>query len=282
MNQEGPILPGELDDFLRRHGIRWMAASEITAQDWDGNKRAFQLTLTDGTLVKARLLLPGQSAHAILRSLRTGGAARRCAKVLLGEGRCLLEEWVPGTPLNHLTPALDVLEECGRALADIHRTALAAEDITASPSWDGLDRLRHDLGILCERASLNDEERRALLDIAASSAPSTSLCGLVHLDYQGSNLVIHSQRGPICIDNESVRSGPFAFDIARTLLLWPLEMEAEQSFLAGYASAGGPAELHHTAFWSLAAEALSARIRAEHGNPAASHPLAKLRRRIHG
>jgi hypothetical protein len=91
--------------------------------------------------------------------------------------------------------------------------------------------------------------------------------------------VLHADRGPVCIDNETLRIGPFDLDLARTFYRWPLSQDDRAAFLAGYGAGGGPAGITHLPFWSLAAEIYSAFVRCRDGDHDADVPLAALRQR---
>lgn len=273
-------IPEELHAFLRGVGLDWSDAAEITAQSWKSAKRAFRLRLTDGRIAKARLLLDGRSADRIVALLGTGGAGRRCARVLYGEGRCLLEEWVDGESLVTGTVTSEILLECGRALADIHRTPVPQAGVDPLEAPLGADRFRGDIATLVAAGRLTDGEAERLLRIAASAAPDDDLRGMVHLDYCRDNIVLHRDRGPVCIDNETIRTGPLCLDLARSITRWPLEGESRRLFLAGYVAGGGPADPRHLGFWMLVADAWSARLRLEHGGEAVDSHTATLRRWI--
>lgn len=277
-----PVLPEELVEFLRDAGARWLKAVEVTARRWKSPKRAFRIDLADGGVAKARVLRPGRSAERVAALLGSGGAARRCARVIAGRGRCLLEEWVDGESLAATPTSPTLLVECGRALADIHRTPLGSGISDPTDSASGRERVRYDLASLHRADRLTRPEVEALLAMADATAVPDGPCGLVHLDYCGENIVFHAERGPVCIDNETVGTGPFAFDCARTVTRWSLDAQSRRRFLDGYVAAGGPADLRHLEFWTLAADATSARLRVEHGNPDVDEPLQALRRRIGG
>lgn len=273
-------MPEELHDFVRGAGLTWLEVTEITARSWKSAKRAFRLRLTDGRIVKARLLLDGRSAERIVALLGAGGAGRRCARVLHGRGRCLVEEWVDGESLTPERATSEVLLECGRALADIHRTPVPEAGVDPLEVPLGPDRFRGDIAALLAAGRLNAAEAERLLRIAASAAPDDDRRGMVHLDYCRDNIVLHRDRGPVCIDNETIRTGPLCLDLARSITRWPLEGESRRLFLAGYVAGGGPADPEGLAFWTLAAAAWSARLRLEHGGEAVDSHTATLRRWI--
>lgn len=273
-------VPEELREFLRDTGVAWLEAREITARPWKASKRAFHVRLVDGRAAKARLLLDGRSAEDIASLLGEGAASRRCARIIHGRGRCLLEEWVDGELLRGSTTAQEVLVECGRALADIHRTPVTRDGIVSAEPASAIDRVRNDLLALRSAGCLTDSEAAALMGVLEAATPAPGLQGLVHLDYCLDNIILHADRGPVCIDNETVRIGPFALDIARTITRCPLDGDSRERFLAGYVAAGGPADLQDLDFWCLAADAWSARLRLEYGNTAIEPQLAALRRRI--
>ncbi len=273
-------LPKELQAFLSEAGIGWTEAHEITAQSWSSSKQAFRIGLEDGRTAKARLLLAGSSAERLAALLGEGGASRRCSRILAARGRCLLEEWIDGDPLGTSTTPRDVLIACGRALAEIHTTPIPIGDIALAPNFSGVDRLRSDLFSLSAGGWLTGREVAMLESIAEAIVPPPAPMGLVHLDYCGDNIVLHAERGPVCVDNETVRIGPFTLDLARAVTRWPIEGDLAQHFLNGYVAGGGPAELAHLDYWALVAEAWSAALRIRHGNKAIGPQIANLLRRL--
>jgi len=274
-------LPEELQSFLREGGIGWTSAYEVTARSWSSSKRAFRICLDDGQLAKARLLLAGGSAERLATLLEVGGASRRCSRILVARGRCLLEEWVDGEPLAATTPRT-VLVACGQALADIHTTPIRNGGLASAADFSGFERLRSDLLSLSARGWLTGREAATLESIAEAIVPPPEPMGLVHLDYCRDNLVLHAERGPVCIDNETVRVGPFALDLARTVTRWPLDGDSARHFIAGYLSGGGPADPAHLDYWTLVADAWSAALRIHHGHMAIEPHIVALRRRLGG
>jgi len=273
-------LPAELQLFLRERGVAYVEAHEVTARHWASSKRAFRLELADGRRAKARLLLAGRSAERIMMLLDVGGASRHCSRVIAGCGRCMLEEWIEGDVLSPSTRCPQVLFSCGRALADIHSTPVPAGLPTAEDRVHWPERVRDDLRALGQHGLLKPHEVEALLSIAGRTAHEDTQCGVVHLDFSADNIVMHHQRGPVCVDNETVRTGPFALDVARTLTRWPLEGDTRQHLLDGYASGSGPADLAQLDWWTLVADAWSAALRVAHGHASVDAQLAALRRRV--
>ena len=272
-------LPEELQAFLLDTGLRWTDALEVTARDWSSTKRAFRVRSSDGRPVKVRLLLAERSAERLAALLGTGGASRRCSRILAARGRCLLEEWVDGEPLTESATSPEVLVACGEALADIHKTPVPVGVLESEKSFSGLGRLRRDLLTLSSGGWLTELETRRLESIAEESAPKPGPEGLVHIDYCRENIVLHAERGPVCIDNETMRVGPFALDLARTITRWPLDADGSRHFLAGYLAGGGPADPAHLDHWTLVAEAWSAALRVRHGHSAIEPQVTALRRR---
>lgn len=273
-------LPAELQLFLRERGVAYVEAHEVTARHWASSKRAFGLELADGRRAKARLLLAGRSAERIMMLLDGGGASRHCSRVIAGCGRCMLEEWTEGDVLSQSTNSPEVLFACGSVLADIHSTPVPEGLPTAEDSVHWPSRVCEDLSALGQHGLLKPHEVEALLSIAEHTAHADARCGVVHLDFSADNIVMHHERGPVCVDNETMRTGPFALDVARTLTRWPLEGDARQHLLDGYASGGGPADLAQLDWWTLVADAWSAALRVAHGHASVDAQLAALRRRV--
>lgn len=280
MNDSHGSLPADLVQFLHDNGVQWYQAKEITARRWSSLKRSFRLTLNSDKLVKVRLLLPGRSAETIKHLLQLGSGAKRCARIMAVNGRCILEEWIEGEPLPLASCDSDTLIACGRSLAEIHNTPLPTKPELIPQNPSALDRLLQDISILTTEGWLTTSETNDLLCRAMATMPSFSREGLVHFDYCGENIILHKDRGPLSIDNETITLGSFSLDIARTFVRWGLDDKSQGLFLSGYLAADGPAELECLRFWSVVALAWSAAIRIRHGNQDCGPQISALRRLI--
>ncbi len=243
-------------------------------------KAAYKISFVDCSSAKARL--HGTDAWAAEVGSIQGliGPHPSFAATLMRSGRAVLEEWVPGVTLHEQLPTPETLRECGRLLANLHRVPAAGHTPEDTAVESTLSRMREQLAMLQASGNLSASEEESLLAIADATSPAAARIGIIHFDFCGKNLVLHAERGPVCIDNETLRIGPFDLDLARTFYRWQLSPEDREAFLAGYSDAGGPAKTTHLPFWSLVAEIYSAFVRCCDGDHDAGVPLEALHERV--
>ena len=269
-------LPTELASLIDEYG-RTIADVQLLSRQ--AVKCAYKVTFTDGSCVKARLQSSDLWADQVERIQHLVGPHPGFSETLMRRGRAVLEEWVPGMPLHASSPPPVMLQHCGSVLASLHRVAVT-EDIAAESSIERhMQRMTAQLEALKDSGALGQEEVKSLNAILWHAPPQRADVGIIHFDFCGSNLVLHSDRGPVCIDNETLRIGPFALDLARTFYRWSLSKAEQSAFLAGYRASRGPGTTEHVDFWSIVAEVCSAFVRRRDGGHDADAPLALLRSR---
>ena len=115
--------------------------------------------------------------------------------------------------------------------------------------------------------------------LGALPRPALAQAALTHGDPAPENLVLTTSGQLRAIDEERVAVRPVAYDLARAICRWPLDVDEEAALLAAYAAAGGQARefRQHRRFWIASALATSAAYRM-HYRPEALGPIvAQLR-----
>jgi Ser/Thr protein kinase RdoA (MazF antagonist) len=237
---------------------------------------SFRLAFANGRVVKARRVETAAQAermHAILDALD----ARHFPRVLDRQGAALLEEWIPGEPMEPpVAPALTA--RCGAVLGAMHRT-VPPDGIGGSPAdaAQRLDQLERQAGGLVRLGVLASGAAARLLAIARAHVPEDIDVGLIHRDFCAENIVLAGPEHPWVVDNETVRIDACDFDLARTWYRWPMTAAEETAFLDGYAAHRRPdAFLASFPFWALCALVDTALFRQRARTPRASVPLDRL------
>jgi aminoglycoside phosphotransferase (APT) family kinase protein len=269
-------LPTELASLIAEHG-RTIADVQLLSRQ--AVKSAYKVTFTDGSCVKARLQSSDLWADQVERVQQLVGPHPGFSETLMRRGRAVLEEWVPGTSLHASPPPPAMLRHCGALLASLHRVAVT-EDIAAESSVERhMQRMTAQLEALKASGGLGQEEVKSLNAILSHAAPQRADVGIIHFDFCLSNLVLHPERGPVCVDNETMRTVTFDLDLARTFYRSSLSNDEQAAFLAGYVAADGPGGVEYLEFWTLASELVSAFVRRRDGCHDADAPLEALRSR---
>ena len=273
-------VPSEVWELLAKFGVAVVQISEITARPSLALKNTYRVTLADGRVVKVRRLQSVARAEQVERLLKALGPNPAWAGLLLRFREFFLEEWVEGESLGGQPPEPAVARQCGVILAQLHQVAIPADEAIGLSVEQELGQVRSHLGELEAAGRFTRTEAIELADRAVALAPRRIQPGIVHLDFCGENLVWHPIRGPVCVDNETLRIGSCEQDLGRAVHRWNLEGVARAEFLAGYAAAEGPAGLDALPFWGLAAEAYSASIRLRYRFADAGAPIQALKRRL--
>jgi len=267
-------LTEELTALLKGSKRRLVAAEDLTVRRSVEGKKAYRLGFDDGTVCKGRLLLGAEHAAAWGR-LRSQVGSRPFLCAMLGQnGRAVLEEWVEGPVLSMSDPSPEILHRAGEVLAQMHSTAVpgcgvfsAAPQVEESRGW---------LKALVGAGAFDAATEGKLAAELRALAPDRTTFGLVHHDFCGENLVLHSGRGIVSIDHEWMHVGSHDFSLARALRRWNLDGAPRQAFLKGYLSSGGSADLGALDFWLLANDIFASEVRVRRGWPDAPATVDRL------
>lgn len=262
-----------------------LAQAGLTPSDWrvretrirPGGRVQLRLSGPDRQRLKVRSFPDPEAAAAMVQLRGLLGEHPGFARVLACRGAYVLEEWVEGSSLagREISPAQ--AWACGVLLAELHQTPLPAGARSSPGAWQLAAESCARLEELAAAGALLISEATRLAKAVHTGAPSQGRQGLIHFDFCGENLVWVEGRGAVSIDNERLRRGPFAYDLGRTMALWPLPAGAQAAFQMGYTKAGGPAEASDQAYWLLVALVTSAWFRVRHDPARAELPLRALR-----
>lgn len=254
---DGTVVPSGFGDDLGHLvadlGSPVVASEWITPRSSAASRRAsWKLTLEDGRVLKGRRLESVQRA-ATLDRLSGLTSVLPFAAVVARRGEAILEEWVPGAPLDGAATTPELAEAAGSMLGRVARAGADGPTIG--------ERARGDASLLLALEGCVEELRACgvlgadvcgeLLRRARANAPDVVETGLVHLDFKPENL-IPTPDGLRAIDNELVDVGPLDMDLARTWYLWPMSAASQIRFLRGYERLRSPRSfLLHEVFWAI-------------------------------
>jgi len=269
----------DLCDLLQRRDVPVLEIQPLIASETpDRPPRAFRVLYADGQARKAvRCAQAAQAALVAAISRQLDSAA--FAPVLARAGAALLMPWVEGVPLHAGGWDTADVRHAGRLLAALHAIAVPAD---AAANAVGVESyaafLRRNLAILVRRAAIAEDERQALLALAAAHAPPACPLVVIHRDLCADNLV-RQPSGALCvIDVETLALGAGDYDLARTWYRWPMPPDQRQALFDAYVAAGGrPPEWQHFPYWAICATASSGALRQLLGSAGATIPLQRLR-----
>ncbi len=187
--------------------------------------------------MKGRRLLTGSSGKNGTRCV--GALADKAlVPVVARKGSAVLEEWMPGTPLNDGVAGADVLERCGELLGSIHGAAVPRSLVEAyGPGQEEvrqrIDRLNSEIDELTRTSLITPEFASQLVDTARCAAPADASVGFVHGDFSPENIVRDPGDSLYCIDNVKVALDAYDWDLARTRYLWPMDETQTSGVLWG-------------------------------------------------
>lgn len=232
----------DLDAFLRaydagtsgisalRGGAVGIAAGTVNssfALDLDGARhflRIYEEQGEAGARSEAALLLHlaerGVATPAPLRA-RDGALVR----VLAGKPAVLFP-WVDGTMLCQRSVTEEAAAAVGEALARVHRVGAPASAALGAGRFGPSDLLAR-----CARVDASSDREaaaegdalRALLASSNAGRRADLPTGLVHGDLFRDNVLWHRGSIAALLDFESAHLGPFAYDIAVTILSWAFD-----------------------------------------------------------
>jgi hypothetical protein len=274
------LLGEEEAEALRTLGV---AAAEVhdvgVFRSSPRRRRTLRVVTADGTSLKVRYYTRPRKVRTAA-ALRIGLADDRLPKILLVGRRVVVEEWVDGISLQHLplsearlTQAADLLGALHATLAVGHRRLPVSRRVRPL-----LRRAERHLARLVAAGVVHDAERRLIARSLARFAPEHALAGVTHDDFCAENLVEDRCGRVLAVDNEHMRIGFLAFDLARTWSRWPMPVEAWERFQDRYCSWCGPVDREMVPFWRVAAVLSSAYVRLTRLDGARLEaPLDKLR-----
>ncbi len=232
-------------DLGRRRSARGIEAGTVNtsyALDLEAGRfflRIYEEQGRDGAEAEARLLL-----HLAASGVRTPApvVARDGAMVRSVAGKpAAVFPWVDGDMLclRAVTPA--AARDVGVALARMHLAGPPPGVLLGPGRFQP-----EDLVARCDRvATSRDELARAESDALRSAVSAIAAkrradlpSGLVHGDLFRDNVLWHEGRIAALLDFESAHRGPFAYDIAVTILSWSFrdtfDAEVGRAIVAGY------------------------------------------------
>jgi len=261
----------DLDTLLRARPSPVVACDPIGTQAAARpRRRTFRVRCADGTLWKARRL-GSPAAAARVEAIVGRLDPARFPRVVARRGAALLEEWVAGESLAAAAPEAAHLRWAGETLAAVHGAPPPPGARAARP------RLGADLAWLVQAGALGAAEAEALRARAGAAPPAGR--AILHRDLCPENVVADPAGRLVAVDNDAVRVGAPAEDLARTLYRWPMRPAEEALFLGAYEAAGGDAGPFRAAraWWTVAVLAHAARVRRARGYAGAGETLARLR-----
>ena len=271
--------PPELAALLESSGLEASGGEEITPLPGDATpRRTFKIQLTDGRVMKGRIVRDAATASRMQRWL-PALPEERFPRLLATRGAATLEAWCSGHPCREVDDS--IMETSGALLGEIHGL-LEREEVSSSDdrlaSWfEDIERWIEELR---RGGSLGDEYAGRVLERAAETRPERATWGLRHGDFCGENLVI-GDRGICCIDNVTVAPGILESDLAQTFYRWPMTTQERECFLLGYRRHALPTTfLDHEGFWMIAAALRAAAIRLRGNTGAIEAPLRVLEQHV--
>lgn len=258
-------------------GLAVLRVREVSTIRSPGIGRAvYRLDLASGSAIKARRLENEDTARRLfdLQQRLPRGFLRAFGR----QGRVLFEEWIEGEVLGHRVPDGTHLIEGAALLAALHTTPVdgarpSAREDTApwrENAERGLSALRAD-------GCLEMPHVLRLRDILERFDPHQTCVGLIHVDFCGENMAIDQSGRLQVFDNDRLRVGSLAFDLARAWYRWGLPTMAWDRFQNAYAQRMPSTEpLEAPQFWRLAAVVMSASFRLRVDPASARVPVQRL------
>jgi hypothetical protein len=265
--------------LLERAGLEVSRSEEITPLPGNTTpRRTFRIQLTDGRVMKGRIVRDAATASRMQRWLPLL-PEDRFPPLLATRGTATLEAWCPGRSCREADDS--ALEASGALLGEIHglleREELSSSDARLTSWFEDLERWIEELR---RGGSLSDEYAGRVLERAVDTRPARATWGLRHGDFCAENLLV-SDRGLCCIDNVTVAPGILESDLAQTCYRWPMTTRERERFLLGYRRHAAPTTfLDHEGFWMIAAALRAAAIRLRGNTGALEAPLRVLEQHV--
>lgn len=252
-----------------------------------GETPVFRLDVENGPIVKVRVFATVAAAARVWRMLSEAGDGI-LSRPLRHVDQGVVSEYEEGEPLDRCLrrtgPGMETraVRRTACLLASLHsrrRTGSGAGVLAMTPAAYGRYLRRVVRGLVRQRL-LSVESGAALTGLPV---PRSARYALTHADVCPEN-IIAGPRGLRIVDEERLAVRPIAFELARTVVRWPLTPALETRFLAAYRQAGGDDRSYRSArsFWIAVAAASSARYRLRRGLPGVRQAVARLRGLIAG
>ncbi len=241
----------------------------------------FRLDFADGVTLKGRRL-PSPATAKRVEAVVARLDPERFPHVVARRGAALVEEWIPGEPLDRQGWGPAHLRWAGETLGRVHRIDPPRQ---RTPLWLRARKALLSLHLrrLAGAGALRAADALRLRDLALANAPGDTDFTLVHRDLCPENIVVDPKGRLFCVDNAAARGGAPDEDLARTCYRWPLDDRACAEFLDTYRAYRDPRGfVEHRRFWMVAALSHASWIRHSRGYARADVPLRRLRAEIRG
>lgn len=228
-------------------------------------------TLLDGTEVRLRRYRDEAAAARVHQCLQLAGPGT--LPVPLGRAGCwLATAFVEGHPIDARTgrsAASRWMTPAAALLARIHASRRPRH--TAPPISEYSRAISLAAGRLVRGGHVTPD---LVGRLRALPTPARAPAALTHGDFSPDNLIVTASGELAVVDEERVMVRPVAYDLARAVCLWALDLAAERRFLTAYGRAGGEAGSFVASrdFWIAAALSTSVLYRLRY-RPAALPPV---------
>jgi len=265
---------------LDRAGFRAKTFRHISTVRAPHAKRSvFRIDLKSGRTIKARRIEDEETARRLFETRHELPDA--FVSAFARYGSVLFEDWIHGEAVGSTLPSDAHLVEAGSLLACLHATATVAgrpaHEVHSTAAWrHKTDGKLHEILAADE---LDEQHASHIRTALERLDPQQAVCGLVHADLCGENMVIDRAGRLRVVDNEWVGIDALGYDVARTWYRWSLPCRAWERFRAAYAARMPLTEpLETLDFWSIVVLVQSAALRLRQDGARAYIPLDRLRR----
>ena len=247
-----------------------------------GEASVLRLELVDGRCVKLRQYPSPEAADRVWSSLRHAKGVT-LPLPLIRLGNTMVTEYVEGEPLDRYLRRATAADRRNM----VRRVAWLAANLHKISGTRGRPRLptehRQLITVVARRLG-----RRRLLDRGTVAAltgltlPPAVRYVSTHGDLHPDNIVVEPSRRLRAVDEERIDKRPAAFDLARIVMRWPLDVGLEHALLTAYDRAGGDSRHYrdHRTFWIAVALSTSAVYRLYYALPGLRPVASELRRLV--
>ena len=272
-------LPAELSALLDGEGWQASRAEEVTTLGGARVWHTYRIELTDGSVVKGRVLRDAEVTSRMRRWLPM--LRGDCFPPLLATSEdATIEAWRAGRIC--LEADDETTETAGALLGEVHglisREDVAPDDSRLIECFENVEGWTEELRL---GGGLSEEYAGRVLARATDGRPAGATWGLQHGDFCLENLLIGDDGGLCCIDNPTVAPGLLESDLARTFYRWPMTPRQREYLLRGYRRYSEPTRfLEDEDFWMIAATLRAAAFRLRADTDAVDVPLRVLKRHV--